>query len=171
MRLVTVTLQYVFFSAIIGVLWMIMTAQLNLAGWGLGMLISLALLAAVRGSQGIDVHPLQLPVRLFWLVAYLAFLTQDVIRTGWDVALRILGIRPIESGIIKVAVTDERQEIAALTAHGITITPGQMVVDFDHVGDERHVYVHCLDVPGSLATLEADQARRMRYFKRILGDG
>lgn len=171
MRLIAVTLQYLFIAAIIGVLWTIMTAQLNVAGWGLGMMIGLALLVAVRGRQGIDVHPRLLPIRLFWLVVYLAVLTLDVIKTGWDVALRILGLRPIESGIVKVAVTDERQEIAALTAHGITITPGQMVVDFDHVGDERHVYVHCLDVPSSRATLDSDQTRRMRYFKRILGDG
>lgn len=171
MNAIRVTLQYVFIAAIIGVLWTILTAQISPEGWAIGAGLGFVMLIAVRGRQGIDVRPLELPQRVAWLVVYLIMLERDVIVASIDVTLRILGIRKVNSGIIRVAVGDERQEVAALTAHGITITPGQLVVDFDHVGDERNVYVHCLNIDDSEATVEQDQTNRMRYFTRILGDG
>ncbi|MBK9124108.1 MAG: Na+/H+ antiporter subunit E [Chloroflexi bacterium] len=171
MYLIRTILQYVFIAAIIGVLWAILTAQLSVEGWAIGAGLGFAMLVAVRGRQGIDVRPLDLPQRVAWLIVYLIVLERDVIVASIDVALRILGVRKVDSGIIRVAVGDERQEVAALTAHGITITPGQLVVDFDHIEDERYVYVHCLSVTDSEGTVEQDQVRRMRFFKRILGNG
>lgn len=171
MYVIRTTLQYAFIAAIIGVLWAILTAQLSVEGWAIGMGLGFAMLLAVRGWRGIDVRPLELPQRVAWLIVYLIVLERDVIVSSIDVALRILGVRKVDSGIIRVTVGDERQEIAALTAHGITITPGQLVVDFDHIENERFVYVHCLSITDSEGTLDSDQARRMRFFKRILGNG
>lgn len=171
MHWVRTTLQYIFIAAVIGALWMILTAQLSVEGWAVGAVLGFVMLIAVRGRQGVNVRPLELPQRVVWLIVYLIVLERDIIVASIDVTLRILGVRKVDSGIIRVDVGDERREVAALTAHDITITPGQLVVDFDHVGDERHVYVHCLSVTDSQDTLESDQTRRMRFFRRILGNG
>lgn len=167
MYLLKITLQYAFFSALMGILWIAMTNQPNLAGFGLGFLVGFALLVALRGKQGVDVDLYKVPRQFLWTLAYVLVLSRDILISGWDVTLRIVGIRPINSGIIKVPVGDTRPSVGALTAHGITITPGQLVVDFDH---DENVYVHCLDVEASLASIGGDQEKRLKFYRGMLGD-
>lgn len=164
---IKVALQYAFFSLLIGGLWVVMTSQPNLPGFLLGFVLGFAILVSLRGRQGVKVHLDRLPRQLFWSVAYALILTRDIVISGWDVALRLMGVRPIKSGILKVAVGDSRPEVGALTAHGITITPGQLVVEFDR---SENVYVHCLDVEASAATIDADQQKRLTLYRGILGD-
>jgi len=162
-----VALQYAFFSALMSILWVIMTNQPNLAGFALGFGVSYALLVAAGGSSGLSVVWRKVPSQVFWTLAYALVLTRDIAYSGWDVALRIVGARPIRSGIIKVAVGDSRPSVGALSAHGITITPGQLVVEFDR---DENVYVHCLDVEASLDSIGGDQAKRLKFYRRMLGD-
>jgi multicomponent Na+:H+ antiporter subunit E len=167
MNLLKIGLQYAFFSVLIGVLWVVMTNQPNLAGFVLGFVLGYGLLIALRGKAGVGVELVKVPRQLFWTLFYALVLTRDILISGWDVSLRILGIRPIKSGILKVAVGDKRDEVAALTAHGITITPGQLVVEFD---SDEHVYVHCLNIEESAVSINDDQAKRLKFYRGMLGD-
>lgn len=162
-----VALQYAFFAALMGVLWVAMTNQPNFSGFVLGFIISYALLVAVRGGHGVDLTLSKVPRQTFWTLAYSLVLSRDILISGWDVALRIAGVRPIKSGILKVPVGDTRPSVGALTAHGITITPGQLVVEFDH---DDHVYVHCLDVEASAASIGGDQEKRLKFYRGMMGD-
>ena len=63
-------------------------------------------------------------------------------------------------------MSDENDVIAAFSAHGITITPGELVVDFDGA---RTMFVHCLDVEASAQSAPAAQAKRLQLLRRILG--
>ena len=62
--------------------------------------------------------------------------------------------------------------VSAMSAHGITITPGELVVDFkESNGSEgATMIVHSLnsDVSGS-KRLEQDQRLRLKRIKGILG--
>jgi len=167
MRRLKTTLQYAFFSMLLGGLWIIMTNQPNLPGFILGCVLSYGLLFSLRGRAGVDVQLSKVPRQLVWTLFYAVVLSRDILVSGWDVALRIVGVRPINSGIIKMAVGDKRAVVGALTAHGITITPGQLVVEFDH---EENVYVHCLDVEASIASIDGDQAKRLKFYVGMLGD-
>jgi multisubunit Na+/H+ antiporter MnhE subunit len=167
MFLFKVALQYAFFSFFIGLLWVVMTNQPNPFGFGLGFGIGFLLLVTLRGKRGLNIRLIHLPKQLGWALLYLLVLTRDIVISGWDVSLRILGLRPIKSGIIKVPIGDKRPEVGALTAHGITITPGQLVVEFDR---HDNVYVHCLDVDSSAQTIAADQARRLKFYQGMMGD-
>ena len=57
---------------------------------------------------------------------------------------------------------------SAFSAHGITITPGELVIDFD---GSRAMYVHCLDVEASAASAPGAQAKRLKLLRRIAGRG
>jgi len=99
----------------------------------------------------------------------------DILVSGVDVAKRVLypgKDLPINPDIVPVFTQDETRDpiISAMSAHSITITPGQLVVDFDE-DDERGVvmYVHALDIDECSDTLAPEQTRRMKLFKRILG--
>lgn len=158
--------QYAFFSLLIGALWVVLTNQFSPFAFGLGFFVGFMLIWSQRGNQGLEVNLLKLPRQLVWWVLYVLVLFRDILVSGFDVALRILGFRPIKSGILKVPVGDKSPEVAALTAHGITITPGQLVVDFD---SDENVYVHCLDVEASEATIHDDQQKRLRFYREMLG--
>lgn len=56
--------------------------------------------------------------------------------------------------------------MAALSAHGITVAPGELVVDFE---DSHIMLVHCLDAEEAAKSIFEAQARRLRLFERILG--
>ena len=57
--------------------------------------------------------------------------------------------------------------LTALSAHGITATPGQFVLDID---DDDTLYVHCLELPESREELEHEQAERLKLLRPIIGE-
>jgi multisubunit Na+/H+ antiporter MnhE subunit len=74
----------------------------------------------------------------------------------------------LKTGIIALQTGDKSadQKLAALSAHGLNMSPGQLVIDFEDGGT---LYVHCLDLEASRPTLEAEQARRLHLLHRIIG--
>ncbi len=60
--------------------------------------------------------------------------------------------------------------MSAVSAHGITITPGELVVDFEEKSDEGVLMiVHSLNKSESGKRLDHDQAVRLKRIKGILG--
>jgi multicomponent Na+:H+ antiporter subunit E len=160
-------LFYVVIGALLTFVWVAITAQFNGGGVLIGAIISLAVLAALRPSP----RPLQisrLPMQIAGAIVYLLVLFRDIVRSSVDVARRALspqmGLNP---GVIAVATqdADASEIVAALSAHNITITPGELVVDFD---DNHTMYVHCLDVRTSAENADAAQHKRLRMLNRML---
>ena len=85
----------------------------------------------------------RLPMALVALAGYIGHLLIDIIRNGVQVALIVASPKlNIKSGVVSIP-SDCKSEIAlALSAHAITITPGEMVVVMD---DDGTMYTHCLD--------------------------
>jgi multicomponent Na+:H+ antiporter subunit E len=98
-------------------------------------------------------------------------LGHDIWLSSVDVARRVLNPdMPLNPGILRVDTQDEDESdiTAAFSAHGITITPGELVVDFD---GSLTMYVHCLDMEESAKHAVAAQARRLKLLRRIIGRG
>ncbi|MCU0496026.1 MAG: Na+/H+ antiporter subunit E [Anaerolineae bacterium] len=151
-------------ALLLALAWMILTRQVNLEGLILGYLLGIMMVWLLFRGRELEISPAGFLTQLIATVIYAAVLIRDIAISGVDVFLRILGFRPIQPGIVRVNIQDYNESIAALTAHGITITPGQLAVDFD---DEAHVYVHCLDI-SSAATIDEQQTRRLKYLRRML---
>lgn len=157
-------LQRLLLALLLAIAWMILTRQLNLEGLILGYLLGIMMVWLLFRGRELEISPGGFLKQSIATVIYAAVLIRDIAISGVDVFLRILGFRPIEPGIVRLNIQDKNESIAALTAHGVTITPGQLAVDFD---DESHVYVHCLDM-GSASTLDEQQTRRLKYLRRML---
>lgn len=152
----------------LAVIWIILSDHASIESFVIGYVLSLLIIRLVLQERTIRLNPARMPGQFIALVIYMMVLMRDILLSGIDVALRAVSLRPLKPGIISVSVQDERSVVAGLSAHGITITPGELVVDFDQ---EKHVmYVHCLDADHAIANLEGDQARRLKMFRRILGD-
>ena len=167
--------QVITISVPMSIFWMILTNQINPGGFLVGYIFSLSigsLLFLSLRSETVPARPTNAPKQVIAILVYGLRLAIDIFLSGIDVTIRALGIRPIRPGIIAISTQleagDENKTIiSGLSAHGITITPGQLVVDFD--GTET-MYVHCLDVEESAETIEDEQTQRLAMLKRMMGN-
>lgn len=152
----------------LAVIWIILSNHASLESFVIGYVLSLMIIQLLLKDSSLNLKPTRVVGQFVALVIYSVVLSRDILLSGIDVALRAVSLRPLKPGIIAVPVQDKRSVIAGLSAHGITITPGELVVDFDE--DKNVMYVHCLDTEHAVNTLDADQAKRLKMFRRILGD-
>ena len=152
--------------------WTIYTSQPTPGNFLLGYIFSAVVLLAT-GLQGESVN-LRSPIKqLYYLLLYVVYLSSEVFVSGIKVALIILTpSMPIEPGITAISTQNDTGNslMSAVSAHGITITPGELVVDFEESRDDGVLMiVHSLDVKNSRQSLDHDQSIQLRRIKRILG--
>ncbi len=155
--------------------WMPLTANFSLDSFGVGYVLSFAILWVLfYGGVPAKRPGQQLPAQAVAAVLYLLTLFRDIFISAVDVAKRVIDPKmPLAPGIIAVATqvgeesADTADTLAAASAHGITITPGELVIDFD---GSQTMYVHCLDVGASAQVAEANQTRRLSTSKKEVAD-
>lgn len=166
-------LPYLIFPLPIAIIWVMITQQPNLEGFAIGYGIALILGVLVARGRRLYIDPVKFPVQFLTLFLYTLYMLLQILLAGIDVALRVMGVRPLRPGIIAVPVQstdpDEnmREVIAGLSAHSITITPGELVLSYNE--DRTVMYVHALDVEYSAPKVDDDQSRRLKQLLRILG--
>lgn len=152
--------------------WTIYTAQPTPGNILLGYIFSASVLMAT-GFRGENVKLRSAPRQLYNLVAYTVYLASEVLSAGIKVSRVILmPSLPIDPGISTVNTQDasENELISAISAHGITITPGELVVDFEETDDEGvTMIVHSLNLENASQSLDEDQSMRLARIKGILG--
>ncbi len=151
--------------------WTIYTAQPTPGNLLLGYVFGIAVVGAT-GFRGDSFRLKNPPRQLYNLLAYTLYMASEVLLAGIDVARIILSPSlPIEPGLSRVDTQDSTQSelISAASAHGITITPGELVVDFDESPDGVTMIVHSLNIETSAQQLDADQQKRLRRILGILG--
>jgi multicomponent Na+:H+ antiporter subunit E len=105
------------------------------------------------------------PLSAWALVRYVALLAVDVIRSGLAVARIVLSRDlPIQPGIIAIPSRCATELGTALSAHAITITPGEMVIE---ISPDGVMYTHCLDATRSEAKAAEAQCLRVQMLERI----
>jgi multisubunit Na+/H+ antiporter MnhE subunit len=159
-------IQYLIFALLPTLGWLMLTEQFNLISFVIGYILSFGVIATLLHGREIQMRPSRFPMQIWALFIYAVVLARDITLSGIDVLLRIFRIRPVRPGIIAVKIQDEDSVIAGLSAHGITITPGQLVVDFD---EEGYLYVHCLDMENCVPNLDAEQTTRLKYLRKVRG--
>ncbi len=161
-----IVVQVLVMALPIALVWTLISDQFTLSSLALGYLIGVAFAWGLR-EQARYIKPARLPLQIVEATIYLLLLMFDILRSGIDVARRVLSRdMRLNPAIIAVPVQRDHQVMAAFSALAITITPGQLVVDFD---DNQTMYVHCLDVEMSAASLDSDQTDRIQRFERIGG--
>jgi multicomponent Na+:H+ antiporter subunit E len=152
----------------LALLWMMLTSNVSFSSFGVGYVISLAVMLLVH-SERKQFQWRHLPNQVWAFVVYTVTLGRDIVLSSVDVSRRVLQRdMPLSPGIIAVATqdADEDEVIAAFSAHGITLTPGELVLDFD---GSHTLYVHCIDVDASTQNAPPAQTKRLRLLKQILG--
>ncbi len=151
--------------------WTIYTAQPTPGNLLLGYIFGIMVVGAT-GFRGDSFRLKNPPRQLYNLLVYTLYMASEVLMAGIDVARIILSPSlPIKPGLSRVDTQDSTQSelISATSAHGITITPGELVVDFDEGPDGVTMIVHSLNIEASAQQLDADQQTRLRRILGILG--
>ena len=166
-------MQSLLFPVPMALIWVILTNQVSLASFAIGYALSFGLALLLGQGQKVAFDPSRIPSQFVALTVYVIILFRDIFLSSVDVALRVMGFRPLKTGIIAVRVDGDEPDaniaeiVAGLSAHSITITPGELVVDYSP--DHKYMYVHCLDVDEFGPHLDSDQNWRVQFFRRILG--
>ena len=132
--------------------WIIYTSQITPGNFVVGYLFSFAVLVAI-GFKGETFNLKNMPLQIANTIAYVFLLSLDVLMAGLTVArITLSPSLPIKPALVKVNTQDETENpvISAISAHGITITPGELVVDFEETNaDGVLMIVHTLDIDES----------------------
>lgn len=139
------------------VLYLLLTANLQPGNILLGLLIAVGAAALLRPDpQPYDIR--RLPGAAWALLRYLVVLAIDIIKNGLVVARIVLTPSlPIKPGIIAVPSHCTSDLAVALSAHAVTVTPGELVIEID---DDGILYTHTLDA--SKADVYRAEAQKMR---------
>jgi len=152
--------------------WTIYTAQLTIGNIILGYFFSFIVLVAV-GVRGDNFRLNNIVRQIFYIIAYILLLSKEVLISGLQVArITLMPSLPIDPGVISINTQDETESavISAISAHGITITPGELVIDFEDTPDDGLLMVvHSLNLTESAFNLDNDQTIRLQRIKGILG--
>jgi len=145
----------------IGGLWLVylaLTANVEPSNLILGLLIATGLTRLMRPPRG-TFELRQLPAALLALAHYLLVVLLNAIRSTLVVARLVLDPKlPLNQGIIAIPSGCDSELATALSAHAITLAPGEMVIE---IGEDGVMYTHALDATHAAQYVaEAQQLRR-----------
>lgn len=156
-----------FYLIVLGLLylfWVLLSGFFTPFLLGAGLGCALAITWLVRRMNKASEHD-EAPVSLRWwaLLAYMPWLLLEVIKSGWDVSLRILSPgAPRISPTLKHFEPSQTSELGlAIHANSITLTPGTICIE----AEPGHFYVHAVSQEGAEALPGSEMDRRVRAIE------
>lgn len=141
-----------------------LSSNFELSNVVVGLLIVSGILLLIRPRH----RPMawhRLPSAIVALIKYVVILAYDLIMSGIQVARIVLDpALPIQQGIVAIPSECESELGSALSAHAITLTPGELVIETDEQGV---MYTHCLDATKSEQYVAEAQKMRRDLLEKI----
>jgi len=152
----------------LSLMWVAITGRVEWGSLLVGYIIAVLILTGLR-RLGIRIEGYVTPRQIIALLRYSVLLFWNGLVSSIYVARMLL--RPkieLKTGIVALNTGDTTptQYLSALSAHGLNMTPGELVIDF---GENGTLYVHCLDIENSRSRLELEQQKRIELLREILG--
>lgn len=142
-----------------------LTANLQLSNIAAGLLLSFFILLLLRPTAR-DVNWRLLPATTWAIFRYVVSLAYDLIVSGIQVARIVLNpALPIQQGNIAIPTDCDSETAQALSAHAITLTPGELVVE---MADDGTMYTHVLDASHAAENAAAAQQMREQMLRKIM---
>jgi multisubunit Na+/H+ antiporter MnhE subunit len=130
-----------------------------------GTLIALGVSALLPGRYEAAFSWKRIPAFLWAMVRYVFVVLWDILKGGVATARIVLSFKmPLKTGIIAIPSGSKTELGTALSAHAITLSPGELVVEMD---EEGNMYTHCLDVDKSEVYVAEAQALRRNLLRDI----
>jgi multicomponent Na+:H+ antiporter subunit E len=146
------------------IIYLALTMNFHLNNIVLGGIIASAVTLLMRPTRRkMDIR--RLPAAILALIKYVGILFIDMFLSGVQVASIVLTPHlPIKPGIIAIPSLSKSELAVALSAHAITVTPGEIVIEID---DEGVMYTHCLIATESEEKAADAQRLRINLLQKI----
>lgn len=142
-----------------------LTANLALLNVVVGILVATAVVFLLPATH-LSMRWRDWPVVVWSFMRYILILTWDLFVSGIQVARLVLSPTiDIKPGIIAIPAETESELATALSAHAITLTPGELVVE---IGDDCTMYTHVLDVTRAEQFIANAQNQRKELLEKII---
>jgi multicomponent Na+:H+ antiporter subunit E len=104
----------------------------------------------------------RLPRFLWTGMQYAYIVIKDVVLGGIATARIVLDPKlPLKAGIVAIPYGSQSELGSAFSAHAITLSPGELVIEIDSDGN---MYTHALNVDATAAAAEEGQAARRKLL-------
>jgi multicomponent Na+:H+ antiporter subunit E len=145
-------------------LYLALTANLEWSNLVVGLLLATGLTRLLQPPRGtFDLR--RLPVVLLALGRYVLIVISNAVRSGLVVARLVLDPElPVKQGIIAIPSGCGSELATALSAHAITLAPGEMVIE---IGEDGVMYTHALDATESAQYVAEAQQMRRELLRKI----
>jgi multicomponent Na+:H+ antiporter subunit E len=145
-------------------IYLALTSDISLPNIFLGIVVAVAVTLLIRPVRR-AMPANRVPGAFLALLEYIFILMVDVIKNGLQVARIVLTPSlPIKPGIIAIPSFCATDMGTALSAHAITVSPGELVVE---ISEDGIMYTHCLDATGSEQKAADAQRMRVNLLQRI----
>jgi multicomponent Na+:H+ antiporter subunit E len=157
-------MAYLTTTLLLFLVYLALTQNLQPSNIVVGLLIGLAVSILIKPKRGIPLA--RLPGAVVALTIYIVRLLIDIVKSGIIVSGYILNPKlPIKPGVVAIKSQSSNTAITVISAHGITITPGEMVME---IGSDGTMYTHCLNAPASAQSGDEAQAARKKLLEEVL---
>lgn len=157
-------MHYIRTILILLVIYLALTGNLQPINILLGVLVATVAALLLRPQPG-QMNLRQLPVAVWATIRYVAILAADVVKSGFGVARMVLDpALPIRPGIVAIDSGCDSELGTALSAHALSVTPGELVIGIDQSGV---LYTHCLDATHAAEYAAEAQAMRRDLLSKI----
>lgn len=147
------------------VVYLALTGNLELSNIITGVIVALIVSLLVPRTELPPFTFQRIPWIILAGLGYIAVVAWDVIRGGYSTARIVLDPRlPLNPGIIAIPSGSKSELGTALSAHAITLSPGEMVVAID---DDGVMYTHCLNVDDSQRFIDKAQSMRKNLLSKM----
>lgn len=157
-------MRYVWPISILTLLYLVLTANFALNNIVVGILLAVLVLRLLGTSPG-EVTWRRMPMAVFASARYIVWLMWELLVSGVQVARIVLDPKlPINPGIVAIPTRCVTDLSRALSAHAITLTPGEMVVE---VSIDGVMYTHMLDTANADERVAEAQNMRETMLNKI----
>jgi multicomponent Na+:H+ antiporter subunit E len=148
-------------------LWLVyvaLTVNLELGNLVLGLLIAIGLTLLMQPPRG-AFELRRVPTALLALGRYVFVVLFDAVKSGLVAARLVLDPDlPVQPGIIAIPSGCDSELATALSAHAITLAPGEMVIE---IGEDGVMYTHTLDATRAAEYVQEAQQLRRELLRKI----
>lgn len=145
-------------------MYLALTSNLQASNIVMGLLLSVGVMALLR-PQLREADGRRAGTAVLALFRYIFVLIWDYVVSGIQVARIVLSpTMPLHQAIIAIPSDCQSDLGLALSAHALTLTPGEMVVE---IGDDGTMYTHVLDVEKVETAVAAAQKQREELLEKI----
>jgi len=145
--------------------YLVLSGNLTIPNLVVGALVALMVSALLPARDAAPMPLKRIPAFVWALLRYVVVVMWDVIKGGITTARIVLSREmPLKPGIIAIPSGSKSELGTALSAHAITLSPGELVVEMD---DEGNMYTHCLDVDKSEVYVSEAQSLRRNLLSKM----